>query len=45
MVACMVANLEFLKPSFEIQAFFDTLVFVNKKKPVKTWMFVLFFSV
>jgi len=37
---CRVANLAFLKPNFEIQAFFDALGFFLKIKiPVKIWPF------
>jgi len=32
LVACRVANLAFLKPNFEIQAFFDALGFFLKIK-------------
>ena len=32
LVACRVASLAFLKPDFEIQAFFDALVFFEDQK-------------
>jgi len=40
----MVANLEFLKPNFEIQAFLRHLAFFeNQKKSVKSWLFLFYF--
>ena len=45
-MAGRVANLAFLKPDFEILAFFNALgFFENQKKPDKTWPFLAFFSV
>ena len=46
LVVCRVANLAFLKPNFEIQAFFDALgSFWKSKIPVKIWLFFfIFFS-
>jgi len=43
---CRVANLAFLKPDFEILAFFERLwLFLgNKKKPDKIWIFLAFFQ-
>jgi len=41
-----IANLAFLKPDFEILAFFNSLgVFDFQKQPDKIWLFLAFFSV
>jgi len=46
LVTCRVANLAFLKPDFEIQAFFDALgFFENKKYQSKSGFFFLIFLV
>jgi len=43
LVACSVANLAFLKPNFEIQAFFDALgLFEESKISVKIWLFLFY---
>jgi len=45
-VPVRVANLAFLKPDFQILAFFENfwLFFGNQKKPDKIWLFLAFFS-
>jgi len=43
LVACSVANLAFLKPNFEIQAFFDALgLFEESNISVKIWLFLFY---
>jgi len=46
LVACRVANLAFLKPNFENQAFFDALGFFENQKyqSICYFFFFIFFS-
>jgi len=39
-----VTNLAFLKPDFEILAFYTFGFFGNKKNPNKIWLFLAFLS-